>query len=547
MYNFFKLIIIITLWCAKFNSAIIRVEPELVPFKNCLDHVIENIFQENETLSFMNIEDDVNLLDIVTNPYFAINLTKTVTKPGTYKFDNYNFVVHRTTNNIHNFFSRLYDSVFWSGLNMINSKFIIVAPTKSVESIFIECWRLGFVNVVVIAYCSYKKNCTENVFTANPQDYENDCGNKPIKFQTHSCSSKNTITFPNILRKYRNCNVSLVNALKLVNVNSKRSIIYSMFKKVITFLNATETFKDDLNDRFCFTESNLGLYPKYPKTCIVQRDDTVWVVPSPRKIPPIEVLKLIFDQYVWGAILLYFFLCRTDCVVDYVVWVCKQVPECLALKVMFIVYVVYSVHIQTGFTSDLVDILTAAQYEKGITTLEELSDSDMPIFIPDTFMYRSYFNDDNSTKTIYNKIRKKATFVQNISEIVFALNNSFSYVFQQDTVQRVQIVLKIKLNTFIDNSLIGDYKTVLRTRPGSYFVNSFDKVFNILIETGFEDNLNKVRENENKKKFYETFRVYNDNVVLTLHHVIAIFVLWICGVLISIVVFAAEWFVAYYV
>ncbi|KAF5301304.1 hypothetical protein FQR65_LT08923 [Abscondita terminalis] len=511
---------IVMLGCAKLNSAIVQMELEIIPFKKCLDHIIANLFKENETLSIMNMKDDDNLIDIVTNPYFVVNLTKTIRKPGTYKFNNYNFVVHHTTNDIHNVFSRF-----------------------------------------------SKKNCTGDVFTANPQDYENHCGNKFIKFKKYTCFSKNSITFPNILRKYTNCDVSLANSSLPVEVDFKRSILNNMFKEVIMFLNASMTYKSELNGRFFFLPSSIGSYPQLPKTCIVQRDDTVWVVPSPRKIPSMEVLKLIFDQYLWGAIfitivltsvawfLMANYFTNDSSTFSYIlmtVWSitlfgsASKIPACLSLKMIFIAYVVYAVHIQTAFNSDLVDILTVAQYEKAITNLDELSDSGIPILMPDIGWYRSLFSDNNITKTLYNKIKKKIVFVENVFEIAFGQNGGWSYVYTQEIVQMVPLALKTKLNSFVDNSLIGEYKRVLAVHPKSYLLNSFNKVFNMLLETGFEDKLINDFNNDYKKKLRKIFHEWNQHVVLTLHHVVIVFVLWICGILISVIVFTTECFVAHY-
>ncbi|KAF5301306.1 hypothetical protein FQR65_LT08925 [Abscondita terminalis] len=452
-----QLSLTIILWCVKFVFTSVQISTESAPFKECLVDVIQNLYKKNETLGFINMEDEINLFEITSNPYITINLSKTVAKTINYKNYNTNFIAHLKSHSFHTLFWNIKDSVLWDPLSIFNGKLIIVTPKKHIDTIFKECWAVGFINLVVIRYCDDTESCAVRITTANPQDYENNCGSKVLVTREETCSQKNTIQFPQLLRKYTNCNVSIVFELAYSNQNFKSKTVLSLFMTAMNFLNANVTITKTPNPAypFVFKEMFLGANPNLSSSCIVSRDDVVWVVPTRKTIPSIEVLKIIFKVDLWIAVPLAYVLTSVVwyLLVKYftnvsdtftstlmIMWSitlfgsAERVPGSLAMKFVFIAYVVYSVHIQTAFTSNLVDILTVTQYEKGITNLDELANSDITIFMANTSLYRQSFSNRNTTNEMYNKIKEKIVFVDDMLSVVRGTNDNYSFVFKADII-----------------------------------------------------------------------------------------------------------------
>ncbi|KAF5301303.1 hypothetical protein FQR65_LT08922 [Abscondita terminalis] len=485
------------------------------PIKNCVNYVINNAFRQHETLGFMKMHDDMNLLDVVINPYFVIDVNKAVVKPTTYRQFQKNFVVHIKSGSLGPFFSYMEGSILWDRLNVPNTKCVIITPQKYLDELFLRSWHMGITNLVVIQYSCDTKNCTTRVITANPQDHDNDCARKFVTSKIEICSSNTTITFPKILRKFTNCNVLLMDSPSKLSFLLKRKMVYFLLETVTDFLNTSFRFTMNFYpyDQFFFKEVAFGLNSYLPRSSVVFRDDTIFVVPTPKKISRMEILKIVFKTNVWIAIVVTYILIT---IIWYVflkyftnevgdlsstflsMWSItlfgsiNQTPRTLPLKLIFIVYVVYSVHIQTAFVSNLVDILTVTKYEKGITNVEELAVSNIPIYVQNSTLYHNYFLDQKDASSTFNKIKQKIIFLNNMLDLPIKIFfNNFSFIDQRNMVEMIQITLNKTLTKFVDNSLIGEYKTVLITGYGSYFVNSLNEVIILIEESGLLDHVLK--------------------------------------------------------
>ncbi|KAK4876242.1 hypothetical protein RN001_012664 [Aquatica leii] len=205
-------------------------------------------------------------------------------------------------------------------------------------------------------------------------------------------------------------------------------------------------------------------------------------------------------------------------------------------KFLFISYVLYAIHIQAVFTSKLVTLLTVPQYEKQIETLDELVESNNSLLTIDSY-FEFYNFTDNAE--VYLKVKSK---LQQLNDIVIynLLNTqdsrSTNAIFvNQDLLEQTININKNKYYFFVDNSLMGNLKTVLFVRPTSYFVFTLNEIINRLVEAGLLDHENRLFE------VYENRTISIDEIKkLNMEDLYPVFVFWSIGLLIAFVAFISE-------
>ncbi|KAF5301300.1 hypothetical protein FQR65_LT08919 [Abscondita terminalis] len=540
------------------------VNEEFVQFKECLNYVINSVFDQDETLGFVKLPNEIDLIDNCKNPYFVVDLTKNIIQHNAWKHFRSNFVIHLSSNTPRSYFIKMYSTSLWDSLNIYYVKYVIVTPLVNISSVFQEFWSMGFVNLVIINYCKTNiGNCTVRIITADPQAYENNCEKSFLSFHEQTCSSNNDITFPKISRKYTNCEVTSTNYLSPLLIHSKRQSVYELLEDAVKHLNASYEIVPEFlpTSRFSISQNNFDLDINMLRTSIVFRDDIVWVVPYPKRIPAVEILKLVFKTNVWISIAVAYILTSivwfafakyySD---DYssfssvlmTVWSLTlfgsthQKHILLSLKFVFVTYVVYSVHIQTAFTSNLVDILTTPQFEKSITNLDELANSNLQIFVHNTSFFLDFFSQDQIKYTTFNKIKKKLVFKEDILHFMYSTVHNYSFVFTEDVVHLVEIYINKTYVKFIDNTLVGTHKVMFVSWHGSYLLKSVELIYKRLEESGFQDFIRR-------KLYYFKLKFNNaighfdkQNVVLTISHLILPFILWILGLFLSTLGFLLE-------
>ncbi|KAK4872320.1 hypothetical protein RN001_014349 [Aquatica leii] len=527
--------------------------------KDCVNYVIKNVFQEDETLLFTKIgADKTNLLDTTEHPFMVVNLKNKIKKFDNFMYYKQNFITHLEIEAIPMFLPLLYKSVFWNQTASYEGTYIFVTPFKSVDIIFKHYWSIGIINLIVIVYNNNKNSI--NVFTSDPQAPQNNCEQEFLSMNVQSCGVKKTIKLPELLRKFTNCKIVLANKRQL-----EISAINFILETTSTHLNATFIIDKNASfyTRFTFRETILGYHKYVLYSSVVQRDDFIWVVPTPKRIPSLEVLKIVFKKSVWIGILASYVL------TSIVWWVflkwygggtselssvlmmvysltlfgsIKQTPAFLTLKLIFITYIVYSIHIQTAFTSNLINILTVPQYEKRISTLEELSNSNVSIHIPIP-LYNIYFSNNRSNYSLYTKIRNKLSINTN-----FFLNSSYRqgkhdvcYFFKKAEGELEQIAINRKHFVITDNALTSNYQVVLSAIYGSYILKTVDLVMNMLIESGIYGKIVQNIEMQRKHNVETVFKhETEDKIVLTVNHLIFVFLLWITGATIAVLIFLTE-------
>ncbi|KAF5301965.1 hypothetical protein FQA39_LY10535 [Lamprigera yunnana] len=235
------------------------------------------------------------------------------------------------------------------------------------------------------------------------------------------------------------------------------------------------------------------------------RNAYIWTVPPPRRINPMVVFKIVYKPFVWILILLTFlstsiiwwfisYCTRTTNFASALLNVysltlfgfISKIPTGLSLRVIFIAYVIYAIHIQSIFVSNLVKMLTIPQYEHGINNLEELVESDLPILIDKYDM--QLFKAKMPNNSLYTKVTNKFRLVSYYEGLVAIRNqttlehNSVFVIF--DVLYESVQEYKTKLNTIVDNELIGMEQRTYGTKYGSPYLLILNNIVNMLLESG---------------------------------------------------------------
>ncbi|KAF5274167.1 hypothetical protein FQR65_LT17070 [Abscondita terminalis] len=486
----YKIVIITLLSCVvNVSLVVLKTEVEDYQLKMCVDNIIRNNFKKHGTLFFLKIDnDDHSFADETEHPYVIVDLKKNVTKFTNYMNYKPVFIAHLTLENMHKLLAILYDSVLWNKSSTIKATYILITSSPIFTVLFKQYWSIGI------------------------------------------CLTTN-----------------------------KRRVIYFIRQKSKRLLH--------IYNKFSLRLSTLDDYKFAYQSSVIAYDDFVWIVPTPRKLVPGEVLKIVFKQNVWCAILLSYWVTSimwwlllkvmhnnssisSTLLIIYSITLfgsTEKSPTRFSLKLIFISYVIYSVHIQTAFTSNLINILTVPQFEKPITSLEELANTNLSIFITEKH-YNRYFEEEGDADNLYSRIRKKLIICNatTFQKLIFDKEtySKYSYLYQKEQVDSIQTFLNTKIYGIVDNSITGSYKGIILTYYNSYFAETLFHLITVFVETGLQNYFYK--QIEFVQKFYvilNSERDFDENVVLNIEHLTFPFLFWIVGVLIGTVVFVVEKFV----
>ncbi|KAF5300739.1 hypothetical protein FQR65_LT19313 [Abscondita terminalis] len=515
----YKLIVISLLCFGRLSFGELKTEMEDDQLKVCVGSVIRNNFDQHETLFFLTMDyDNISFVGLTDHPYVMINLMNSIKKFPNYMNYKPIFITHLTFLHTFRLLPNLYKSVLWSFYNTIQATYVLITPSHLKSSIFEEYWSVGVVNLVLISYNKIEHNYYVRIYTGNPQAEENQCGTQAIIVNSQRCTSAIRIQFPKIVRKYKNCNVTLFQTAMVNSSILKTDCVTLMVGALTTHLGASLRWILDPTQfrKFSLQVSTLDFTQqgKVHQSQVIEYDDFVWVVPTPRKLHPMEVLKIVFKESVWFAILLSY------CITSIIWWLLSKLiskntsissvlldlysitlfgssekaPAHLSLKLIFVCYIVYSIHIQTAFTCNLINILTTPQFEKPITTLEELANTNDPIFIS-KMHYERYFYNESVKSNLYNKIQKKLVVcdVKPFRHFIFTketyANSSFLYT--RDMVEVIETYLSIKIYKITDNSITTSHKGIIVAPYNSYFAETLYKLISVFVEAGLQDQILK--------------------------------------------------------
>ncbi|KAF5284643.1 hypothetical protein FQR65_LT13474 [Abscondita terminalis] len=195
----------------------------------------------------------------------------------------------------------------------------------------------------------------------------------------------------------------------------------------------------------------------------------------------------------------------------------NAVPFRPPLRAIFITYVVYSIHIQTAFTSNLIQLFTIPQYEPHVSTLEDLAVSNLSV-VTSNDIYMSNRDAQHLNKmysTIYERVKNASG--KDLSKLLQYKNLNQCILLNSDRFISIQTAFQKKFYYFKDNRLTGN------------FWYAFG-------ESGFSDTIIKLFKDNRHRYNFRSKTYSNQTVVITLKHVCSPFAIWGLGLFLALII-----------
>ncbi|KAF5294619.1 hypothetical protein FQR65_LT19967 [Abscondita terminalis] len=401
-----------------------------------------------------------------------------------------------------------------------NVKWIIITSDEYIGDYFLKLWEEGVLHFVVLHYDLNRNDSYFRIFTSDPQVNSNNCGNDLNFINEQNCDSEMIIDFPKVLRKHHNCTLNYFTFDKFV---SEIQIGYAasnfLMNLTVDYLNSKV--------RYCETNSDLepfmvvGFFQRFmfhlPSTPVFCSMKSVWVVPQPKRIPLIEVIKVMFQKTVWVAIL------------------CS----------LFIITIVWWLIVKCKNKSNN-EILTVPQYERAISSVEELSNSNLRIVINNSTKGYVFVQNDIQNDSRYKKLYQ---LVQGIEADEF-VEEFFSCIKIGECASFLLGSEDYLNNTFLevgstveDNSVTGAFDYVWGFLPKSYVFLTVNKIVYILIESGIIDRfIIKIKSRKYRRNLPDS----DEPIPLNVDHTYVIFIFLGAGLGIAVIIFIVEVLKKYY-
>ncbi|KAF5301701.1 hypothetical protein FQA39_LY10632 [Lamprigera yunnana] len=501
--------------CFNVVSSILTVPDENNSVKMCVQKIIKNAVPFDTTVLYVDYKAFENFLpDKMQNPYLTYDTGKTSYTISGYRSYNEMIIMNiRGANCVKYYLYKMRKHV-WKLETSAKRRYLIIVPSQKVselKEIFLYFFELHVDDVIVITYNFTLKKEAIKVFTWNPYHPSNKCGTIFNIKEEESCSSVKMIENPRKLKNFNKCNMTYWydNGRRYDRYCTEVAYVTRFFLdligKTLNFTIVPSTGRQKITGLYMYVR-RLDKCSKMSKcTNPFLRNGYIWTVPPPKRINPMVVFKIVYKPIVWILILLTFLsisviwwfisYCRHSTNFAYVLLnvysltlfgFINKIPMGLPLRMIFIAYVIYAIHIQSIFVSNLVKMLTIPQYEHGINNLEELAASDLPILIDD--FDTATFRAKEPNNSLYTKVTSKFHIVP-YSVTIDALrnetaleHNSVFVIF--DVLYQIVQYYKPKLHIIVESELVGMEQRAYTTTDGSPFLHILNNIVSIFLESG---------------------------------------------------------------
>ncbi|KAF5296537.1 hypothetical protein FQR65_LT01527 [Abscondita terminalis] len=407
---------------------------------------------------------------------------------------------------------------------------------------------------------SNKSDKSLRLHTGNPQETLNDCGKVVNMINEQNCKTKFRFEFPQVLRKYTNC--IIIDATNQVIYDRHVPYIKSqvLTDLIISRLNSSST-GTDIDKKF-FIELKLIRMSEYYKSSssIIYSGMALWLVPKPRPMSTLKVITVIFQKILWICILFSF------CVISLVWWIILKLKNkgvdsksgftllmldmwgatlfgsvyklstLGSLRFLVISYIMYCIHIQALFTSKLLQSLTVPQYERAITSLEDVFHSNLQVFA--STQVRRAMSNAYENNSIYYQMYKSLKRVLPEIDVYHCIKEHQCVAVLTGQEYYLDADFFEVSNKFIDNTFTGNWHYAFHSLKSSYFTTTLGKIMYIVFESGITNDFGQRSTIDDSKTVVKCRQV-----VLTVDHVYIVFVFLFVGFLLSLFTFFIELFV----
>ncbi|KAF2893929.1 hypothetical protein ILUMI_12239 [Ignelater luminosus] len=542
--------------------------------ESSLLHLLQTLVSSEETLQF--IYDDYegyNQLIQIPNPCIVTHIDKPIRRDLNF----YNTYVIFTSNHtsLNRTLTKLRRSYLWNQTNSPRGEFIVLVSSYIDTKILTDIFHKY--NLVKFAAFQKISNFPQKQPSRN-QGYFKSEKSSILDFSIQNCTySMRYISVPTVQER----EIKMILPYPVAIATTDSPVFKGVFGLGLEFLkiigklfkmNASQAFTNNTKALMYHKNNNIyvllsttrdmQLYEDYDVSNFFFRDTLNWAVPTPERISTFKTIVTTLDFKVWLAII-------TILITESILWwlfskplktqvelvnveICILssffimlggssliLPKTNSLRVLLLFYLFYAMQVSTIFQGKLFSGLTDPNLEHGITTMEELTESPLPMIgSPKTKEFTTeYF----SNHPVYSKILTKL-IVQHPMDLEGNLINIVRFKNCSSVIGKAVLYycypkFKHLVRLIERNTSIIEFELTVATRKGHYFWEILNKLSNRVMETGI-----------NLKMFSDATVSFSSQAieddqgasVLTTYHVSGLFIFWAIGLLLAILVFIVE-------
>ncbi|KAB0792255.1 hypothetical protein PPYR_14214 [Photinus pyralis] len=539
------------------TSSNISLKDNETSWKACTEKVIQTIFG-NDSFYYV-FKDSSDLMSFnIRNPRVVIKIGRP-TGPIKQVISN-NFIIEIGSLYFLQKCIKHFEFVdIWSVDKPFNARVLIITDhVRSVEMIFSLLWSYDIVYVAVLVI---NKETSSFLFTANPFDVQNNCGRVSNTIHMQSCDDAIIDTIPHPIRNYHGCPMefSFTPITRYLDKLNRKTFT---FNSAVEMLNVSLKLRQNNHGKMSVHDGNLGtsVRGRFYLSHVYSRDIMVWIVPPTNAISALEILVVNFELEVWILVWVVFALFS---LAWYVLDKFKtslgeivlktfgitlfgsttSITQSSRLRFVILCYIIYSVHIQTAYVSNLMRLMASPPTRQPIRNLKELLEANIPICFASSAVEVRHAAEVPGLRTIYRKIMSKncprKSYDPRLLLETWSAGPNFSIAIPLKTLHSEVLSLRLRTpNYFIDNHILPPLMLTFAARC-TYTIDSLNTVIDPLTERGLYEKLDRDREyyeDSQKRELPQDEEV----VALSLGHLNGIFIVYLFGVVLSVMAFAAE-------
>lgn len=526
------------------------------PYKNCIYRLISDLFQVDETISFLSKnQTNIWIPNDIKNP-LMVNILEKPTNLVLRSYHNY-IIYSDEIENLNFTLRKLKTSNIWNESGSPRGKYIIITTSKQFKQIFKLFWSFTITNVILV-------NC-ENI-KSSPKLYTYSLLNSGQDIQTNfiaTCNENFKIIFDPKLRNFTDCNITVVEQYSLTTdlkvVGASLGIVANVIQLVGEALKMNTSFvvtinvEEALNNKSQNIVVAVGLtlrlmlsLNKIDYSDLIVLEDAYWLIP---KAPPIAKMKIIFTVFnnrLWLMIIAAFVLI---CVTWWLILSLIEdkenlksfssnllkifalaldnpipfMPKHKSLRVLVYFCLFFTFEITTLYKTKLINALIDPGHEPSISSIEELARSPYKIYaINASFAPYPKKLDDKYIIVPFNATAwiMHIAYFRNCAT-VFDSNTYKMYPVLHSKIDRVPSLSRAEISVTM--------------RKGHYFMETFNEIVRRITEGGLKQKFLSDAVVQNFVKDEDTSKS-----VLTMNHLSGIFIWWIAGLVLTLMVFLME-------
>ncbi|XP_031350450.1 uncharacterized protein LOC116176116 [Photinus pyralis] len=439
-------------------------------------------------------------------------------------------------------------------------------------------WNNGVNDVVVLVNCGQK----QMLYVADWYDPANNCGEMVNNVKCQDCNEPITIiSAPSTTLNLNGCPVFLL-VKQPGRPHYYPAVRYEffLFKLLAQHYNGTplalpvrsmeEGQAHIMTSKIMLQPTNAVCLDRYSLSHSTYSAEIIWVVPKAKPVPAIRKIFVTFQPVLWFMIMVAF-------IVTTVVWWCilswnkrnlnlenlaiaatdvssltifglvANVPVGFALRCLLLTYLIYIIHINCGFTSNLITILTVTQYQHQINNLEELADANLSIYMESSFM-KGYFKPNYGCYGLCEKLQRLLVPISskpqehiNVLNCIHEYGDRAGVMVYTDFIQyQFTMMKKLNVHLITDSSVTGKIEYAIHHRRHHHFAPYLNYFLDLLRDSGIKNK----QLDDYQTDFTKERDIFNAEqpkaVVLTLGHLYFTFVLLGIGIIVSGAVFFIE-------